>query len=120
MPIKFGGLLILLGISLFVGVIILAVGIGAAITPMQGVSGPLVCGDNQLELQKDYYSYKPGQSGYTITWYCVDEETGAKEDRTFPVILASGVIYSLVLFVITVGLIGWGAIRAGLKKRKSS
>ena len=118
MPIKFGGLLILLGISLFVGVIIQAVGIGAAITPMQSVSGPLICGDNQLELQKDYYSYKPGQSGYTITWYCVDEETGAKEDRMFTVILAAGEIYSLVLFVIAVGLIAWGTIRAGHGKEK--
>jgi hypothetical protein len=33
-----GGLLVLFGISLFVGVVILAVGIGAAIT-MQGISG---------------------------------------------------------------------------------
>jgi hypothetical protein len=98
-------------------VIILAIGIGAAITPLQGVSGPLVCGEDHLELQEDYYSYKPGQSGYTITWYCVNEKTGAKQDRTLPVILASGVIYSLVLFVITVGLIGWGAIRQGQEKK---
>jgi len=112
MPFKIGGLLVLFGISLFVGVVILAIGIGAAITPMQGISGGLVCGGGDLELVKDYYSYKPGQSGYTITWYCVDEGTGAKEDQTLPVILASGVIYSLVLFVIAVGLILLGAIRS--------
>ncbi len=118
MPFKIGGLLILFGICLFVGIIILSIGIGAAITPMQAISGPLVCGGKELELQKDYYSYKPGQSGYTITWSCVDEATGARDDQTFPVILASGVIYSLALFVIAVVSIWWGAIRPSLVKKK--
>ncbi len=110
MPFKLLGLLILFGISLFVGVVILSIGIGSAITPMQAISAPLVCGENALELEKDYYSYKPGQSGYTITWYCVDEAAGTRQDRTFPVVLASGVIYSLVIFVLGVILFWWGAL----------
>jgi len=108
MPFKLTGLLMLLGISMFAGIVILSIGIGAAITPMQGISAPIVCGSDQLELEKQYYSYKPGQSGYTITWYCVERATGQKRDKTFPIILTSGVLYGVGLFVISAAWL-WAA-----------
>ena len=116
MQLNFIGLLILLSICLFIGIVIVAVGIGAVATPLQGISGPIVCGGGQLELVTQEYSYKPGQVGYTINWYCVDP-AGDRQDRTYLVILASGVIYSLVLFA---GLIVWALVTPGKALRRKS
>jgi hypothetical protein len=104
MRINLTGLLFLLGISLFVGIVILSVGLGMAIAPLQGISAPLVCGGGEVERTADQYSYKPGQVGWEIGWHCIDRTTGERQDRTLAVIFASGTIYGLILFV---GLIVW-------------
>jgi hypothetical protein len=93
-----------LGIGLFFGITVISIGIGAVLTPLQSISAPFVCG-GPAELETQHYSYKPGQSGYTITWYCTDPETGEKVDRTFPLILASGVIYGVALGLV---ILAWG------------
>ncbi len=91
----------LLGISLFTGIIIVSIGLGAAFPGMERVAGPFVCGARTLDLQLDHYSYKPGQSGYTITWSCVGRP-GAAQDVTWRIILVAGLIYSAVIFFISV------------------
>lgn len=102
-PMKFNlfAVLGLLGISLFTGIIIVSIGLGAAFPAMERVAAPFVCGGNRLDLHLDHYSYKPGQSGYIITWYCVDPD-GTPEDVSWRIILVAGLIYSAVLFFISV------------------
>ena len=101
------GLLILFGICLFVGIVIFSVGIGMWAGPVQGISAPLVCGGAEVERTADQYSYKPGQVGWQISWNCVDTVSGERHDRTVPVILASGVIYAIVLFA---ALVIWAMV----------
>jgi hypothetical protein len=67
---------------------------------MERVAAPFVCGGNTLDLHLDHYSYKPGQSGYVITWYCVDPN-GTRRDVTWRIILAAGLVYSAALFFIS-------------------
>ena len=76
----------LLGISLFTGIIIVSIGLGAAFPAMERVAAPFVCGGNTLDLHLDYY--------------CVDP-TGTREDVSWRIILAAGLIYSAVLFFIS-------------------
>jgi hypothetical protein len=92
------GLLILFGVCLFIGIVILSTGIGMVAAPVQGISAPLVCGGDEVERTADQYSYKPGQVGWEISWNCVDAASGERQDRTIAVIMASGVIYAIVLF----------------------
>jgi len=91
----------LLGISLFTGIIIVSIGLGAAFPAMERVAAPFVCGARTLDLQLDHYSYKPGQSGYIITWTCVGRP-GSGEDVTWKIILVAGLIYSALIFFISV------------------
>jgi hypothetical protein len=71
-----------------------------------------VCG-SKPELETQHYSYKPGQSGYTITWYCVNRDTGIREDKSWQLILTSGVIYGLILGVILLAAMPWIGRRTG-------
>lgn len=106
MKLNWGTALGALGIGLFFGITVISIGLGAAITPMQVISAPIVCG-SKPELETQHYSYMPGQSGYTITWYCVNARTGIREDKSWQLILASGVIYGLILGVILLAAMPW-------------
>jgi hypothetical protein len=112
MKFKPAGLLILLGICLFIGMIIISTGLGMVIAPIQGISAPLVCGGDEVERTADQYSYKPGQVGWEISWNCIDGETGERQDRTLPVIFASGAIYGLALWA---GLVVWAVVTPAKK-----
>ncbi len=91
-------LIILFIVSLFCGIIIVAIGFGAAFPVINRVAAPFACNGKKLELETEAYSYQPGQQTTTIDWFCVDEKTGVKEGASFQVILAAGLIYSLVIF----------------------
>jgi len=91
--------LILLGISLFCGNIGIAIGVGSIYTPINQVARPIVCGKQRLEIVQHRYSYRPGETTWSIDAYCIDDETGAKVERTALVHLVSGMFYGLVLFV---------------------
>lgn len=90
----------LLGMSLFTGIIIVSIGLGAAFPAMERVAAPFVCGERSLDLQLDHYFYKPNTSGYTITWSCVDSR-GESQDVTWKITLVAGLIYSAVIFFIS-------------------
>ena len=95
----------LAGISLFVGVIIVSIGLGAAIPDIERVAAPLVCGGGSLQLESQSYSYRPGDVTTTRTWYCLEAGGGAPQDITWSVVFAAGLVYSAVIFVVL--LIWW-------------
>ena len=88
------------GICLFCGIIIVAIGFGAAFPIISRVAAPISCSGRDLQLSTHSYYPRPGETDTTITWYCVDARTGTKQDVSWQTILASGLIYSFVLFVV--------------------
>jgi hypothetical protein len=92
--------LIVLGISMFCGIIVIAVGFGSIFTPLNQIAGPVVCGSQQLQIVQRTYSYRPGQTNWDIMAYCVDPAAETKRDVTGAVQLVSGGIYGLILFVL--------------------
>jgi hypothetical protein len=94
--------LMLLGVSMFCGIIIISIGFGAAFPVIDRVAAPFVCAGRELELEQQTYSYRPGEVTTTVTWYCTNEQTGAREDVSLQTALVSGLIYGAVIFVVAV------------------
>ncbi|MBM3125678.1 MAG: SHOCT domain-containing protein [Chloroflexi bacterium] len=90
-------LAILAGISLFVGFVIVAVGIGAIFPSMHKLTAPLICG-GEVEVESIRYSYKPGQVGWEHHIYCI--EAGNEKEITFQAIGVSGLVASAILFAL--------------------
>ena len=99
------GILGILGVSLFCGVVIISIGLGSLITQLNLVAKPIVCGSDDMQVMQHVYSYRPGETSWTITAYCVDRTTRAKRDVTNLTQFVAGVIYSVIPFVV---LLAWG------------
>lgn len=86
---------------LFMGVITISIGLGAVFPAMNRIAKPFVCPTGIMDLDKQVYRPYPGNTITTITWYCMDEKSGVKEELgIFPMSLYSGTIYGLLLFVV--------------------
>jgi hypothetical protein len=94
--------IILFVVSMFAGIIIISLGIGAAFPVINRVAGPFVCSTGKMMLESEKYSGLPGQSTTTIKWLCVDNKTDAQQDINFKVILVAGTIYGLILFALII------------------
>ena len=97
--------------SMFCGIIVMAIGMGSFFPVLNQVAGPIVCGNQTLQIDQHTYSYKPGSTNFTITAYCVDSQTGQKKDVTDAVQLVSGMMYSLLFFVLAIVAIVWSAFK---------
>lgn len=91
-------IVILAGISLFIGFIIISVAVGAIFPSMHKLTAPLIC-EGEVKVESIRYSYKPGQVGWDNHIYCIDEQ-GSQKEITFPAIGVTGLFYSAILFVI--------------------
>lgn len=89
------------GICLFCGIIIFAIGFGAAFPVLNRVAAPISCPGRDLQLSTENFYPRPGETDTTITWYCVDQKTGVKLDVSWQTVLAAGVIDSFILFAAT-------------------
>ena len=92
-------LVILAGVSLFIGFVVFAVGIGAIFPSMHKFTAPLICG-GAVQVETTQYSYKPGQVGWEHHIYC--DSNGARKEITFPAIGVTGLIASLAIFIVLV------------------
>ena len=111
-------LLIMLGFSLFCGFVGIANGLGTLTSPLNRAAGPMVCGDRQLEIEQDNSAYIQGEQTTRITAYCVDGQTGEKQDASnelFGVItklqIATGILSSLIIFFLAMLFLNWAAHR---------
>jgi hypothetical protein len=104
-------LLMMFGISMFCGIVGISIGIGSVITPLYQVAVPMICGNQQLEINQNSYSYRPGEETVTITAYCVDNKTGVKRDVTNGLQVISGAIYGLIIFILAMIGLYWAARR---------
>ncbi len=109
---------VLIGIflsSIFMGVVVISIGFGAIFPSLNRIARPFICPRGGMELETQTYRPYPGETITTLTWYCVDQETGERvELGLFSIALYAGVIYGLVLFVAI--LLGW-SLYLSLDKR---
>jgi hypothetical protein len=85
--------------SIFMGVTAISIGFGALFPSMNRVAKPLVCPRGEMELETQVYRPYPGSTITTLTWYCIDQETGERTELgLFPMSLYAGVFYGLLLF----------------------
>jgi hypothetical protein len=97
-----GILAIVLGvISLFLGIVIVSIALGSILPAINKISAPIVCTGDRVEIERAASNPRPGETFISLVISCVDKQTGVRQVKTFPMILASGVIYSLVIFVIS-------------------
>ena len=87
--------------SLFMGVTAISIGVGALFPPLNYISGPFVCPGGALSTDQQMYHTAPGTTVTTITWYCTNGSTGTRTELSiWPMSLASGLIYGLLLFLV--------------------
>jgi hypothetical protein len=107
----------------FMGVTAISIGFGALFPSMNRIAKPFVCPGGRMELETQTYRPYPGSTITTLTWYCVDESSGAKKELgIFPMSLYSGTIYGWLLFgLVVIGMrilanrepkVGGGSTRA--------
>jgi hypothetical protein len=86
---------------IFMGVTVGSIGIGAAFPSANFIAGPFVCPGGQMQSSTQGYTVSPVETVTTVTMVCVDGKTGVKTELgLFPMVLYSGVIYGLLLFLI--------------------
>jgi hypothetical protein len=92
-----------LGVSMFCGIILVAVALGAIIPKViNPIAKPLVCSNGNLEITQNTTSYRPGESDTWTTDTCVDSTTGQQQDVSLQTTLGAGIIYSLIIFAIII------------------
>src|SRR5437764_9218058 len=82
--------------SIFMGVTAISIGVGAAFPPANRIAKPFVCPNGQMTLNQQVSNPLPGTTYTTITWYCVDAQSGDKTELgIFPMSLYAGAIYGV-------------------------
>jgi hypothetical protein len=91
----------------FMGVTAISIGFGALFPAMNLVAKPFVCPGGRMDLTRQVYNPYPGNTITTLTWYCVDEASGAKTELgIFPMSLYAGTIYGWLVFgLVVIGMI---------------
>jgi putative oligomerization/nucleic acid binding protein len=86
---------------IFMGITAGSIGIGAIFPPANLIAKPFVCPAGKMDVVTQVYRPYPGKTITTLTWYCVDDLTGAKKELgIFPMSLYAGTIYGLLLFAV--------------------
>ncbi len=87
--------------SLFAGVFICGIGLGAAVPAINYVAAPIVCPGGQMTSSSQSYTVSPTTSGDVVSLYCVDKSTGsATPVYMFPTVCFSGLIWGVLIFVV--------------------
>ena len=114
-------ILMVLGLSLFCGIISSVGGLGTLTSPLNRIAGPNVCGERELQIEKDSSAYIQGEQTHKVTAYCVDAVSGDKQDVSVELMAAiqrlqviTGVVITIVAFAILMLLSNWAARRLGL------
>ena len=86
---------------LFMGVTAISIGFGALFPSMNLISKPFVCPGGNMTVDEHVYKPYPGKTITTLTWYCVDSQSGQKtEIGLFPMSISAGLIYGFLLFIV--------------------
>ena len=98
-----------LGVSIFCGLIMIAIAAGAVFPKViEPIAGPVVCRNGTLEISQNTTSYRAGESDTWTTDTCVDSTTGQQQDVSNQTTFAAGMIYSLIIFFV---IMVWSGVR---------
>ena len=90
---------------IFMGITVGSIGLGAVFPSVNRITAPFVCSNGRLELITQDYHPSPVEVVTTLTWYCVDPNTGARQEVSpFVMALIAGPLYGLLLFLIVMGV----------------
>jgi len=100
--------------SIFMGITVGSIGLGAMFPKLELLTGPVVCPRGKLDLKTQEYNPSPVETVTTFTWYCVDNTTGARQEvNMWSMALTAGPIYGLLLFGVILLWMVWRARRLG-------
>lgn len=86
---------------IFMGVMVISIGLGVVFPSLNLVAKPFVCSTGKMQTIAWEYQDSPDGGTTTVTGYCVDSKTGTKAKLgMFPMCLYAGTIYGLLLFVV--------------------
>jgi hypothetical protein len=101
-----GTVLTSLLLSLFLGVVVVSMGLGAMFPSIDQVAGPFVCGGGSLQEHNKNYHPQPGMKVTTVNWSCADAtEADQHAVDGWAVTLVAGTIYGLIIFIPTLLLL---------------
>jgi hypothetical protein len=94
----------LIVVSLFVGVIIISIGVGSEFTILNTVMAPLVCPGDKIVPAWEYDGSLATGVGPDLRyrWICVNESTGEAHVAGYRTIFTAGTVYALLISVAVV------------------
>src|SRR5258708_7432246 len=91
---------------IFMGITVVSIGFGSIAPGLNGIAKPFVCPSGQMEISSRQYQVSPVEHGYTLSWFCVDAQSGEKTElNVFIINFYAGFIYGLLIFL--VGVLIW-------------
>jgi hypothetical protein len=97
--------------SLFMGVTVISIGVGAAFPPLNQIAQPFICSNGQMQVLMSTSHPQPGVTYTSEKWQCVDNRTGeAQSVNEMSMFLINGLIYGTILFAV-IYLWWWVALK---------
>jgi hypothetical protein len=92
-------LIAFVSIGIFFGIMISSVGV-SLFPKLANVSAWVLCGQSRYIIVKQDYSYKPGQTGYYLTFYSSPEKRPEDEVDLLHILLVDFLIYTIGALII--------------------
>jgi hypothetical protein len=87
--------------SIFMGVVVIAIGLGAAFPYLNIIAKPFVCFNGKMVYEQTVSNPLPTTTYTQLSWYCVNGKSGARTELgVFPMALFSGAFYGFLLFLV--------------------
>jgi len=83
-------------------IIIISIGLGAALPVIERVAALFVCSNREMQLETETSSYMPGGQQPALTGCAWMIEPATRNLFNLKVMLVAGLIHSLILFVVLV------------------
>jgi hypothetical protein len=89
---------------IFMGITFISIGIGSLFPQLNNIAAPFVCPHGYMQVTEQGYTVSPVESGYILTYYCVDDQTGAKTELNplTSINLVAGFFDGLMLFAVAI------------------
>lgn len=95
-------LLVAVPASIFAGALMISVSLGSLFPQVDSIAHPfLAVNGNRIVIEKQDYSYSPGQKGTVVQHVLIDTQ-GNKKDISFRVGVYSSCIYTLILMFLSI------------------
>jgi hypothetical protein len=109
--------------SWFMGITAVSLGLGSVFPAINRVAKPFVCPGGQMVINSQNYTISPVENVTTLTWYCVDNLSGAKTElNPFIINVYAGSFYGLLIFVAVLGILyfywRWGSSKETEKVKR--